>query len=127
MKPGDFAVDPSYLIGADLLQILALVLGGLSLILVLRAFLLNGRPGWHLTKFTFLDILRTRLYWVIVGCAIATSVGAVLIMFLKAYPEMKDSGVSGVELVAGLYMFSDSPQNIPTPDDPAAAARDLQE
>lgn len=127
MKPRDFAVDPSYLIGADLLQVLAIGLGGLVAVLWLVTLVRNGKAGWYLSRYTCLDILRTRLYWVIAGCALAASIACVLLMFLKAYPDMQQEGLSGVELVAGLYLFSDTPQNVPAPSDDAAAARDLKE
>lgn len=127
MKPRDFAVDPSYIIGTDLLTILAWVLGGLVLILWLKTIIKNGRAGWHLTNFTFLDILRTRLYWVIVGCSLVVSIGLVLMMFLEAYPDMREAKMSGVEVVAGLFLFSDSPTNIPPPADAKAQERDLLE
>lgn len=127
MKPRDFAVDPTYLIGTERLQWIALILGTIVLLLWVTTLLRNGRAGWYLTRHTCLDILRTRLYWIITICAILGSIGTVLLMFLKAYPDMQQEGVSGVELVAGLYLFSDTPQNVPSPGDAAAAARDLKE
>ncbi|HYE79770.1 MAG TPA: ABC transporter permease subunit [bacterium] len=127
MKPRDFAVDPSYLLGPELLGAFAWIMGGLVLGLWLKTLIKNGRAGGHLTRFTFLDILRTRLYWVIVGCSLVLSITVVLVMFLKAYPEMQNEGMSGIEVVAGLYLFSDTPTNIPTPADPAAQERDLLE
>lgn len=127
MRPRDFAVDPSYLIGTELLQWLALIAGSAVLFLWVTTLMRNGRAGWYLTRHTCLDILRTRLYWVITGFALVASLVCVLLMFLLAYPDMQQEGISGVELVAGAYLMGDTPTNVPIPDDPLAAARDLKE
>ena len=128
MRPRDFAVDPSYLIGTDLLRILALTLGLLVLALWLKTLIKNGRSGWHLTRYTFLDVVRTRLYWVIVGVALATSIAAVLLIGLKAYPELEREKVSGTEMVTQIFYAMTGPApHVAAPSDPVAAARDLKE